>query len=59
MNDFLLNFRQRLTPCVGEDSDRVYKAVLNRDTPQEIQTTSERHFGSKCSAMLWLWDETW
>jgi hypothetical protein len=43
--------------AVGEN--RVYKAVLNRGTSQEEQATSERHFCSKCSAMLWLWDETW
>jgi hypothetical protein len=42
---------------VGEN--RVYKAVLNRGTSQEEQATSERHFCAKCSAMLWLWDETW
>jgi len=39
--------------------DRTYKAVLNRGTPEEKQVSSERHFCSKCSAMLWLWDETW
>ena len=43
--------------AVGEN--RVYKAVLNRGTAQEEQATSERHFCPKCSAMLWLWDETW
>src|SRR5258708_37028468 len=42
---------------VGED--RICKAVLDRGTSQERQVTSERHFCSKCSAMLWLWDETW
>lgn len=39
--------------------DRIYKAVLHRDTPEEKRAVSERHFCSKCSAMLWLWDETW
>ena len=38
--------------------DRIYKAVLNRGTPEEMRASSERHFCSKCSAMLWLWDET-
>jgi hypothetical protein len=42
---------------VGEN--RIYKAVLDRDTPQERRASSERHFCSKCSAMLWLWDEHW
>ncbi|KAN0116331.1 putative GFA [Russula decolorans] len=43
----------------GKGDISVYKAVLNRGTSQEEQATSERHFCSKCSAMLWLWDETW
>ncbi|KAI0267060.1 Mss4-like protein [Gloeopeniophorella convolvens] len=43
----------------GKADISIYKAVLNRDTPQEKRASSERHFCSKCSAMLWLWDETW
>jgi len=43
----------------GKGDISIYKAVLNRGTSQEEQATSERHFCSKCSAMLWLWDETW
>ena len=40
--------------------NRIYKAVLSdRGTPKEKRASSERHFCSKCSAMLWLWDETW
>jgi len=37
----------------------VYNAVLDRATSQERRAKSERHFCSKCSAMLWVWDETW
>ena len=41
-------------------NNRVYKAVLSgRGTPEEKRASSERHFCSKCSAMLWSWDETW
>jgi len=43
----------------GKEHISVYNAVLDRDTPQERRAKSERHFCSKCSAMLWLWDETW
>ncbi len=61
MKDILLNLLgdtdDGMSGAVGEN--RVYKAVLNRGTSQEEQATSERHFCSKCSAMLWLWDETW
>lgn len=56
MKDLILDFGHT-DDAVGEN--RVYKAVLNRGTSQEEQATSERHFCSKCSAMLWLWDETW
>ena len=43
-----------------ERGNRIYKAVLSgRGTPEERRASSERHFCSKCSAMLWLWDETW
>ena len=37
----------------------VYRAVLDRDTPKESIASSERNFCSRCSAMLWLYDETW
>jgi hypothetical protein len=60
MKDLLLNVlgdTDGASGAVGEN--RIYKAVLNRGTSQEEQATSERHFCSKCSAMLWLWDETW
>ena len=59
MKDFPLNILAILTLSGAVVEKRVYKAVLNRGTPQEEQATSERHFCSKCSAMLWLWDETW
>ncbi|KAF8494593.1 hypothetical protein F5888DRAFT_629785 [Russula emetica] len=54
---FFLGDTDSTLGVVGEN--RIYKAVLNRGTSQEEQATSERHFCSKCSAMLWLWDETW
>jgi len=37
----------------------VYKAVLNRGTAEEGIASSERSFCSKCSTMLWLYDDTW
>ncbi len=37
----------------------IYKAVIDRDTPQERIATSERSFCAKCATMLWLYDETW
>lgn len=40
-------------------STSVYRAVLNRDTPKESVASSERNFCNYCSAMLWLYDETW
>lgn len=43
----------------GKENIRVYKAVMNRDTKEEYIASSERNFCSKCSAMLWLYDETW
>ncbi|KAJ7872457.1 Mss4-like protein [Mycena olivaceomarginata] len=43
----------------GQEFIRVYKAVMNRDTPEESIASSERNFCSKCSAMLWLYDKTW
>ncbi|KAN0138266.1 putative GFA [Lactarius tabidus] len=47
----------------GKADISIYKAVLSdrstRGTPEEKRASSERHFCSKCSAMLWLWDETW
>ncbi|KAF8660895.1 hypothetical protein AX16_001524 [Volvariella volvacea WC 439] len=43
----------------GKEHISVYKAVLNRGTPQETIASSERNFCSKCSSMLWLYDETW
>ncbi|KAI0047914.1 hypothetical protein FA95DRAFT_1558577 [Auriscalpium vulgare] len=32
---------------------------MNRGQKDEHIASSERNFCSKCSAMLWLWDETW
>ncbi|KAK7049178.1 Mss4-like protein [Favolaschia claudopus] len=43
----------------GKEFISVYKAVLNRDTPEESIASSERSFCSKCSAMLWLYDKSW
>ncbi|KAF7312789.1 GFA domain-containing protein [Mycena kentingensis (nom. inval.)] len=43
----------------GKEDISVYKAVMNRDTPQESIASSERSFCSKCSSMLWLWDKQW
>ncbi|KAF4562549.1 hypothetical protein EYR36_003943 [Pleurotus pulmonarius] len=43
----------------GKEHVSVYKAILDRDTPKERVASSERSFCSKCSAMLWLYDETW
>ncbi|KAI0301052.1 Mss4-like protein [Multifurca ochricompacta] len=43
----------------GKTDISIYKAVLHRGTPEEKRVTSERHFCSRCSAMLWLWDENW
>ena len=43
----------------GSKGTSVYKAVMDRDTPNERIASSERNFCSKCSSMLWLYDETW
>jgi len=43
----------------GKEHLSIYRAVLDRDTPEERIASSERHFCSKCSSMLWLFDETW
>ncbi|KAJ7028388.1 Mss4-like protein [Mycena alexandri] len=43
----------------GNEHISVYKAVMNRDTPEEHIASSERNFCSKCSSMLWLYDKTW
>ncbi|KAK2462566.1 hypothetical protein APHAL10511_005409 [Amanita phalloides] len=43
----------------GKEHIRIYKAVLDRDTPQQRFASSERNFCSKCSTMLWLYDENW
>ncbi|KAG9310972.1 Mss4-like protein [Chiua virens] len=48
-----------LTVTQGTEHLRVYRAVLDRDTPKESIASSERHFCVRCSAMLWLFDETW
>ncbi|TFY82916.1 hypothetical protein EWM64_g1105 [Hericium alpestre] len=43
----------------GKEHVSVYNAVFDRDTPKERRASSQRNFCSKCSSMLWLWDETW
>ncbi|TFK62372.1 hypothetical protein BDN72DRAFT_890022 [Pluteus cervinus] len=43
----------------GKEHVSVYKAVLDRGTPDERIASSERNFCSKCSAMLWLYDSQW
>jgi len=43
----------------GQEHIRAYRAVLDRDTPKESIASSERNFCTRCSAMLWLYDETW
>ncbi|KAJ7923781.1 Mss4-like protein [Mycena leptocephala] len=43
----------------GQEHISVYKAVMNRDTPEESIASSERNFCSNCSAMLWLYDKSW
>ncbi|KAJ7616677.1 Mss4-like protein [Roridomyces roridus] len=43
----------------GKEHISVYKAVLDRDTPKQRIASSERNFCSKCSTMLWLYDESW
>ncbi|KAJ2914715.1 hypothetical protein MD484_g5708, partial [Candolleomyces efflorescens] len=43
----------------GKENIGIYKAVLDRDTPEEHIASSERNFCKKCSSMLWLYDETW
>ena len=43
----------------GKENISVYKAVLDRGTPDERIASSERNFCKKCSTMLWLYDETW
>lgn len=36
-----------------------YKAIKDRGTAHESRCSSERNFCSNCSAMLWLWDDSW
>ncbi|EGN93798.1 hypothetical protein SERLA73DRAFT_144797 [Serpula lacrymans var. lacrymans S7.3] len=43
----------------GKENISVYKAILDRGTPKESVASSERNFCNKCSAMLWLYDESW
>ncbi|TFY54522.1 hypothetical protein EVG20_g9671 [Dentipellis fragilis] len=43
----------------GKEHIKVYKAVMDRDTPKEHAASSERNFCSLCSSMLWLYDEHW
>ncbi|OAX41426.1 hypothetical protein K503DRAFT_685462 [Rhizopogon vinicolor AM-OR11-026] len=43
----------------GKEQIGVYKAVMDRDTPKEHIASSERNFCTKCSSMLWLYDENW
>ncbi|KAJ7616670.1 Mss4-like protein [Roridomyces roridus] len=34
-------------------------STVDRDTPKQRIASSERNFCSKCSTMLWLYDESW
>ncbi|KAI0026996.1 Mss4-like protein [Vararia minispora EC-137] len=43
----------------GAEHITKYHAVLNRGTKKESRASSERNFCSKCSTMLWLYDEAW
>ncbi|KII86722.1 hypothetical protein PLICRDRAFT_43372 [Plicaturopsis crispa FD-325 SS-3] len=43
----------------GKEFISVYKAVLDRGTPEERIGTSNRSFCSKCSTMLWQFDDKW
>ncbi|KAF7290201.1 GFA domain-containing protein [Mycena indigotica] len=43
----------------GKEDIRVYRAVMDRDTPEERTATSERSFCGRCSSMLWLWSPEW
>ncbi|KIM81113.1 hypothetical protein PILCRDRAFT_512575 [Piloderma croceum F 1598] len=43
----------------GKENISTYKAVMDRDTNKESIAHSERNFCSKCSSMLWLYDESW
>ncbi|KAA1474695.1 hypothetical protein DENSPDRAFT_841319 [Dentipellis sp. KUC8613] len=43
----------------GKEHIKVYKAVMDRDTPKEHFASSERNFCALCSSMLWLYDEHW
>lgn len=43
----------------GEENISKYKAIMNRDTPDQKEASSERSFCKKCSSMLWLWDHHW
>ncbi|KAF8224466.1 hypothetical protein L208DRAFT_482180 [Tricholoma matsutake] len=43
----------------GKEHISVYKAIINRGTLDEYVASSERNFCSKCSSMLWLYDENW
>ncbi|KAJ7712356.1 Mss4-like protein [Mycena metata] len=43
----------------GKEHLGVYKAVMNRDTPEEHIAGSERNFCPKCATMLWVYHKTW
>ncbi|KAF9525896.1 Mss4-like protein [Crepidotus variabilis] len=43
----------------GKEDIGVYKAVMNRDTPEQKFASSERNFCKKCATMLWLYDSSW
>jgi len=43
----------------GKEHISIYNAFLDRDTPRQSIARSERNFCSKCSSMLWLYDEAW
>ncbi|KAK6971699.1 Mss4-like protein [Favolaschia claudopus] len=52
-------FHKTLKVEKGQEFIHIYNAVMNRDTPEEYVAHSERHFCSKCSAMLWVYDSEW
>lgn len=45
--------------CNDHGDCRVYRAVMNRDTKKQSVASSQRHFCTTCSTMLWLYDEHW
>ncbi|KAG2123826.1 Mss4-like protein [Suillus clintonianus] len=42
----------------GKEHIGVYKAVMDKENLEQHIASSERNFCTKCSSMLWLYDET-